>query len=37
VPGYVEEELRGYLVYGLLCVGFGRALGTGCGTLLLHE
>ena len=25
VPGYVEEELRGYLQCGLLCFGFGRA------------
>jgi hypothetical protein len=31
VPGYVEEELRGYLECGLLCFGFGRALCTGCG------
>jgi hypothetical protein len=31
VPGYVEEELRGYLQCGLLCFGFGRALCTGCG------
>jgi hypothetical protein len=26
VPGYVEEELRGYLECGILCFGFGRAL-----------
>jgi hypothetical protein len=31
VPGYVEEELRGYLECGLLCCGFGRGLCTGCG------
>ena len=31
VPGYVEEELRGYLQCGLLCFGFGRALCMGCG------
>ena len=31
VPGYVEEELRGYLQCGILCFGFGRALCTGCG------
>jgi hypothetical protein len=31
VPGYVEEELRGYLECGLLCFGFARALCTGCG------
>ncbi|MBM4012691.1 MAG: transposase [Planctomycetes bacterium] len=31
VPGYVEEELRGYLECGILCFGFGRALCTGCG------
>ena len=32
VPGYVEEELRGYLECGILCFGFARALCTGCGT-----
>ena len=32
MPGYVEEELRGYLECGLLCFGFGGALCTGCGT-----
>ncbi|MEX1075495.1 MAG: hypothetical protein WED27_03475 [Pirellulales bacterium] len=26
VPGYVEEEFRGYLECGILCFGFGRAL-----------
>ena len=31
-PGYVEEELRGYLECGLLCFGFARRLCTGCGT-----
>ena len=31
VPGYVDEELRGYLECGILCFGFGRALCTGCG------
>jgi hypothetical protein len=31
VPGYVEEELRGYLECGILCFGFARALCTGCG------
>ena len=31
VPGYVEEEFRGYLECGLLCFGFARALCTGCG------
>jgi hypothetical protein len=31
VPGYVEEELRGYLECGVLCFGFARALCTGCG------
>jgi hypothetical protein len=32
VPGYVEEEFRGYLECGLLCFGFARALCTGCRT-----
>ena len=32
VPGYVEEELRGYLQCGLLCFGFARARCTGCRT-----
>ena len=31
MPGYVEEELRGYLEGGILCFGFARALCTGCG------
>jgi hypothetical protein len=31
VPGYVEEELRGYLECGILCLGFARAQCTGCG------
>jgi len=31
VPGYVEDEFRGYLECGLLCFGFARALCTGCG------
>jgi hypothetical protein len=26
VPGYVENELRGYLECGLLCFGFARAV-----------
>ena len=32
MPGYVEEELRGYLQCGLLCFGFARARCTGCRT-----
>jgi hypothetical protein len=32
VPGYVEDELRGYLECGLLCFGLARALRTGCRT-----
>ena len=32
MPGYVEEELRGYRECGLLCFGFARALCTGCRT-----
>ena len=31
VPGYVEDELRGYLACGILCFGFARARCTGCG------
>ena len=31
MPGYVDDELRGYLECGLLCFGFARALCTGCG------
>jgi hypothetical protein len=31
VPGYIEDELRGYLECGILCFGFVRALCTGCG------
>jgi hypothetical protein len=31
VPGYVEDELRGYLECGLLCFGFARARWAGCG------
>ena len=31
VPGYVEDELRGYLECGLLCFGFARGRCTGCG------
>ena len=31
VPGYVEDELRGYLECGMLCFGFARARCTGCG------
>ena len=26
MPGYVEDELRGYLECGLLCFGFARAV-----------
>ena len=32
VPGYVEDELRGYLECGLLCFGFARAVCTSCRT-----
>ncbi len=32
MPGYVEEELRGYLECGILCFGFASALCTGCRT-----
>jgi hypothetical protein len=32
MPGYVEEELRGYLECGIFCFGFARALCTGCDT-----
>jgi len=32
VPGYVEEELRGYLACGLLCFGFARAVCMTCRT-----
>ena len=32
VPGYVEDELRGYLVCGLLCFGFARAVCMTCRT-----
>ena len=31
VPGYVEEEFRGYLECGILCFGFARTLCTGYG------
>jgi hypothetical protein len=31
VPGYVEDELRGYLECGILCCGFARAQCAGCG------
>jgi len=31
VPGYVDEELRGYLECGLLCFGFASAWCAGCG------
>ena len=31
MPGYVEEELCGYLECGILCFGFARARCTGCG------
>jgi len=32
VPGYVENELRGYLECGILCFGFARAVCTTCRT-----
>jgi len=32
VPGYVEDELRGYLQCGLLCFGFARAVCMSCRT-----
>jgi hypothetical protein len=32
VPGYVEDELRGYLACGLLCFGFARAICMSCRT-----
>jgi len=32
VPGYVDDELRGYLECGLLCFGFARAVCTTCRT-----
>jgi hypothetical protein len=32
VPGYVEDELRGYLACGLLCFGFARAVCLTCRT-----
>ena len=31
MPGYIEDELRGYLECGLLCFGFARGRCTGCG------
>jgi hypothetical protein len=31
VPGYVEEELRGYPECAILCFGFATARCTGCG------
>ncbi|MBL6831062.1 MAG: transposase zinc-binding domain-containing protein, partial [Pirellulales bacterium] len=31
VPGYVEDELRGYFACGILCFGFARARCTTCG------
>ena len=41
VPGYVEEELRGYLECGMLCFGFARdiqpALGRHLGPVLRHQ
>jgi hypothetical protein len=30
VSGYVTDELRGYLEYGLLCFGFARAVCMSC-------
>jgi hypothetical protein len=32
MPGYVEDELRGYLACGLLCFGFARAVCMTCRT-----
>ncbi len=32
VPGYVQDELRGYLECGLLCFGFARAVRMTCRT-----
>jgi len=32
IPGYVEEEFRGYLTCGLLCFGFTRAVCITCRT-----
>jgi hypothetical protein len=32
VPGYVDDELRGYLECGLLCFGFARAVCMTCRT-----
>jgi hypothetical protein len=32
VPGYVEDELRGYLTCGILCFGFARAVCMSCRT-----
>ena len=32
VPGYIEDELRGYLACGLLCFGFARAVCMTCRT-----
>jgi hypothetical protein len=32
VPGYVEDELRGYLACGILCFGFARAVCMTCRT-----
>ena len=35
VPGYVEDELRGYLECGILCFGFARAVCMTCRTGLV--
>ena len=35
MPGYVEDELRGYLECGLLCFGFARAVCMTCRTGLV--
>jgi hypothetical protein len=32
VPGYVEDELRGYLAFGIPCFGFARAVCMTCRT-----
>ncbi len=35
MPGYIEDELRGYLECGLLCFGFARAVCMTCRTGLV--
>ena len=34
MPGYVDDELRGYLECGLLCFGFARAR---CKLVQVHD